>query len=284
MKKANQKSRRDFCKGMTAAALITTLHSTALEYSFSTGHQYKAEKVKEKPRILNLRLYTAADFGVLRYFYHHTLEMKVLYQKTNEITFLAGATQLTFVKAPAEMGHPWYHLAFNIPENKLLQARNWQLKRSKLIATPQRLVDPKYPNDVRHFRHWNAHSVFFWDPAGNLLEYIARHDLENRRDGSFTSEDILYISEIAFVVDDQPAAAQQLHHSLGLEVYPKHSRFWWAMGDELGLLLCIPKRLWGQNTEQTKKFEVFPTEAIIQGEKSQNFQLSNYPYQVKVET
>lgn len=278
--KSDPISRRQLLGQASAAALITALHPPAL---FGQRSRLRPETAADaEPRISALRLLTAASFDSLKQFYTEGLGLPVIAETEAELTLAGGATAITFVKADPELGTPWYHVAFNIPENKLLAAREWQLERSPLVETPERLRDPRFPEDVRHFRNWNAHSLFFYDPAGNLLEYIARHDLGNRADGPFTSADILYASEIAFVVDDQPASARHLHRDLGLDVYPLDTSWWWAMGDELGLLLCIPKRLWGENTDNPKRFGVYPTEATIQGGEPTQYQLPGYPYRVTV--
>src|SRR5690606_23910333 len=128
--------------------------------------------------ISGLRLHTSTPLHSMRYFYHELLEFPIVDEKATEITFQTGETALTFVKTPASK-NPFYHLAFNIPENKIRSARDWQLKRTALQPSPEHLIDAAYTDDIRHFKSWNAHSIFFWDPAGNLVEYIARHDLAN---------------------------------------------------------------------------------------------------------
>ena len=109
--------------------------------------------------------------------------------------------------------------AFNIPENKVKAAHDWQAQRGPLMQTPPHMRDRNFPPHVRHFRNWNAHSVFFWDPAGNILEYIGRHTLKNPAPGPFTSDDILYASEIAFVTDDVPTMASAIEQRFDLPQY-----------------------------------------------------------------
>ncbi|MCG8458656.1 MAG: hypothetical protein MI919_20445, partial [Holophagales bacterium] len=274
-------SRRQFLHTASAAALIAALHPRG------AGARSGPAASNGEPLLLGLRLLTAEPLASMKAFYHGSLGFPVLEETPDLLTVVGGTTPITFVAADREQhgpehGEPWYHVAFNIPENKLRLAREWQLERTELIPTPKRQQDPAFPSDVRHFPNWNAHSVFFWDPAGNLLEYIARHDLDNRASGPFTSNDILYASEIAFVVDDQPATARQLNRDLGLGVYPPDAGFWWAMGDELGLLLCIPERRWGENTATPKRFAVFPTEATIRGAGRRTYSVPGYPYTVNV--
>ncbi|MDY8137080.1 hypothetical protein [Aquimarina sp. 2201CG5-10] len=272
-------TRRKFVKNASFGMLLMTLHP---ETCFANNPD-KKNSSSQFDLIKNIHLLTSTSLQEMKEFYVNKLGLNILTEKRDkEITFIAGKSTLTFTKTNQDLGNPWYHFAFNIPENKILKARAWQLERSELILTPKRLRDPNYPNDVRHFRNWNAHSVFFWDPAGNVLEYIARHNMKNRREGAFTSDDILNISEIGFVVDDQQEEAKGLHKNLNLDEYPKGSSFWWSMGDENGLLLCLPKRIWGETTDTPKKFDVFKTEATIIGNNKKEYYFSNFPYKVNM--
>ncbi|MDH7447405.1 VOC family protein [Aquimarina sp. 2201CG14-23] len=272
-------TRRKFVKDTSIGMMLIALHP-------ETYFPYNAVSTYDNSQtdlIHNIRLLTSTPIIEMKEFYINKLGLSVQSEKDNkEITFIAGRSTITFIKIDNTLGDPWYHFAFNIPENKILKARAWQLKRSELIPTPKRLRDPKFPDDIRHFRNWNAHSVFFLDPAGNVLEYIARHNLKNGDEGDFSSKDILNISEIGFVVDDQEKEAQELHYNLGLEVYPRNSNFWWSMGNENGLLLCLPKRIWGENTDNPRRFNVYATEATIVGRTDKEYRFSNFPYCVNV--
>ena len=270
-------SRREFSRQMALGSMLIGLHP---DFGF---HPFTGREKSTKSLIRNIRLQTITPLSELRAFYVESLGLQLVADGRSEITFRAGESTVTFVLSASD-GAPWYHFAFNIPQNKLLEARQWQLEKTALIPTPERQRDPDYPDDVRHFKNWNAHSVFFWDPAGNLLEYIARHDLRNDASGPFTPTDILNISEIGFVVDDQQEMARTWQEQLGLDVYPKNAGYWWAMGDEQGLLLAIPKRLWGENTASPKRFAVWETEATILGEQEGEFGYAGLPYWVRVES
>ena len=273
-------TRRQFLKNVSVNSAILALHPS---YLFSTCTQSSATSSVEKNYLIeNIKLHTAASFDRMKEFYVQKMGFPVTKESTKEITFVAGKSTVTFIKSTLADFNPWYHFAFNIPENKLLKARKWLLQRSPIIPTPKRAQDPRFPIEVRHFPHWNAHSLFFWDPAGNLLEFIARHDLNNASTGAFTEKDIINISEIAFVVEDQHGNSEMLNLQFELSEYPKGSSFWWAMGDEHGLLLCIPKRIWGENTAAPKTFSIFPTEVKIVGNKTKSFQFDGYPYVVTV--
>ena len=162
-------------------------------------------------------------------------------EKSERLTIDAGLTRITFLKSAETDAKPFYHFAFNIPENKILAAHQWQKERCPLLPIPERLRNGKYPDDVVNYSHWNAHSVFFFDPAGNVVEYIARHDLKNAGSGDFGSDDILYASEIAFVVEDVTATAAILKDVAGVVQYRGASDEFAAIGDEHGLLLVMKR-------------------------------------------
>jgi hypothetical protein len=261
----------------------------------------------DEPLIRGIRLRTIVPLAEMKAFYHTKLGFAVLAETSAEISFQAGGTRVSFVKMeprkkkPAESETdlrregPFYHFAFNIPHNKVLAARKWQLERTSLVPTPEHMRDPAFPDDVRHFRNWNAHSLFFFDPAFNIVEYIARHDLRNdaRNPDVFASSDILYASEIGFLMEraDQPKATKVIHEKLGLTGYRDPKESWWAMGDERGLLLCLGNiggrggGKWGENTPTPVTWGVFETEATVRvpGVKAGAFKIAEWPYRVEIE-
>ena len=239
-------------------------------------------------RILSLRLLTATPLESMREFYHETLGLPVLAEQTDEFTIGAGATSLTYVRAEPDQGQPFYHVAFNIPENKLLSAREWQLERTTLIAPGESTFeiqhDPDFPDDVVHFSHWNAHALFFDDPAGNVLEHIARHDLNNASPGPFTSNDILCASEIAIIVDDVLGTASELQETFGLRQYRQAAESFAAVGDEQGIFVVFqPGRILSPDQIRREKgARIFPTEVEIQGPSPTQYTVPGYPYQIAV--
>jgi catechol-2,3-dioxygenase len=224
-------------------------------------------------RITALRLLTASPLQEMKDFYQNVIGFTIENEKTNELTVVAGATRITFVKTTE--GRPFYHFAFNIPENKIDLAFEWQR-----VKTP--IVRPS-DNRVVHFAHWNAHSIFFLDPAGNLVEYIARHDLKNPAPGKFSVNDILYASEIAFIVDDVNATGTTVQQALDLTAYRPATDGFWPIGDEHGLLLMIRKgRVWASHPNQINKTDVFPTTVHIRSNQKNPLTLEGFPYEVMV--
>jgi hypothetical protein len=233
---------------------------------------------------LSLELVSAAPLAEMKAFYHDSLGLRVLDEQRDRLAIRAGGTTITFVTARADAGKPFYHFAFNIPENKVLAAHKWQKERTPLLPIPKNLRDPKYPDDVVDYSHWNAHSIFFFDPAGNVVEYIARHDLKNAAGGGFSSDDILYASEIAFVVDDVAATAAKLKEVAGVGLYKGASDQFAAVGDERGLLLVMKRgRVISFEAKERKAVDVFPTTAAVRGDRRTRFALPEFPYEVLVE-
>ena len=231
------------------------------------------------PRILSVRMQTAADIGAMRDYYRDVLGLDIIRETETEVEIRAGGSRITFVKSEAKGEGPFYHFAFNIPENKVKAAHDWQAERGPLIPTPVHMIDKNFPKGVRHFRNWNAHSVFFWDPAGNIVEYIGRHTLDNATSGPFTSDDIHYASEIAFIAEDATAMAASIRERFGLPQYLQGSDAFRAIGDEHGLLLVFKRgRTSGAAIKNPKRYEVFPVDVKIQSQES--LEVADYPYRI----
>jgi len=244
----------------------------------------ESDSMTDAPRIRSLELLTATPLATMKGFYQGTLGLPVVAERAGRLTIGCGATELTFVAAPPDAGSPFYHFAFNIPENKILAARAWQKERTELIPPPERLRDPELPDDIVDFRHWNAHSVFFFDPAENVVEYIARHDLENGAPGGFAAADILYASEIAFVVDDVLATADELKRVVGVSQYRGGDEQFTAVGDEHGLLLVFRRgRVLSLASARSKVAGVHATVAHVRGPEPKSFGLGGFPYSITID-
>lgn len=219
-----------------------------------------------------LRLLTA-KLDAIAPFYEKALGLPVT-RRGDTVTIAAGRSRLVFSSA-TDGTSPYYHVAFNIPENKLGPAIEWTKDRFEL------LVDPRTESEIVHFRNWNAHSVFFIDPAHNLLEFIARHTLENANDGAFSPADILNTSEIGVVVEDVPSTAGLLERELGVAAYaaPPNPAFG-AVGDENGLFIVVPPGRPGRWPEWRGFGGPFPTGIVIDAAGSGTLSLPGYPYRI----
>ena len=275
--------RRSFIYNSSLAAMSTIIGMHDLLTSCSPI--ISSLSTEPNTRILHLDLVTSASIAELKKFYTSLLELPLVSEQTDRFMIRAGETTISFVQVKEIDAAPFYHFAFNIPENKILKAREWQLKRTELSSAPSQLIDEKFPKDVRHFQNWNAHSIFFWDPAGNLVEYIARHDLDNRADGEFSSKDLLCASEIAFIVNDADVIADELSSSFNLNQYKGGDANFRAIGDENGLLLVMKKgRVWEGHTTISKTPGTHKTTVTIKAGKNKKWVPSNYPFEINVKS
>jgi catechol-2,3-dioxygenase len=171
-------------------------------------------------------------------FYQDILELPIIEKTTDSVTIQAGNSTLKFIENPQFKSI--HHFAFNIPENKLDEAIDWCKSKVDLIFIEDQKV-------ITNFENWNANAVYFYDNNGNLLEFIARHDLNNAQTEAFSSKSILNISEIGIVNENPLELGKQLIVKHGLEFFSKNanSEFFAAVGDDEGLLILVhPKRNW----------------------------------------
>jgi catechol-2,3-dioxygenase len=180
----------------------------------------------------------AADLDSLQTFYEGTLGLPLTGTATDKRTFGIGATQLTFAR-PTHEPNGSYHFAFNIPENQFDEARTWLIARTPLLLDAQ-------GRDTIDFPAWNAHSLYFKDPANNILEFIARHDLPNGSTAAFGPHGFLCVSEIGLTTYDVQKTAALLKRELGIDSYKgEGSDTFAAVGDEHGLFIVTKAgRIW----------------------------------------
>jgi catechol-2,3-dioxygenase len=255
--------RREFCCGVLLGVAGGSLAAGGAREGAVAKSALSNQRTDQGILTLRLRTHRLPE---LRAFYREKLLFPVREEIGDSVSFQAGATSLTFVQTPENDGRPFYHFAFNIPENQLASAKEWLEKRTPLAAGGK----------VFHFPHWNAHAIYFWDPAGNLGELIARHDLPNARSGAFGAEDILYASEIGLVVKDVPATVQALKSQLGLPAYRAGSELFQPVGDEHRLLIVVQEgRPW-----MDRASAIFPTAATLYGTQAEDWELAGYPYTI----
>ena len=174
---------------------------------------------------LELRLSTQG-LARQRTFYAETLGLELLEATSQHFTVQVGSSLLRFNLSKGDV-EP-YHFAFNIPKNKLTEAKVWLLERVKLL---EQEGQTRFSSES-----WNAEQVYFSDADGNILEFIARHELRNASREPFSSRHILNVSEIGYVVPNVTETIASLNR-LGLTAYRKADRKFAAVGDAQGLLI-----------------------------------------------
>ena len=222
-------------------------------------------------RIDRLELLTT-DLAAQKRFYTDELPLPVVASSGVDLSLQAGRSQLTFRRAP-EGWAGFYHFAFNIPEDQFLEAKRWLSGRVTLIK------DIKGDDEFAS-TEWNAHSVYFFDPAGNILEFIARHDLAEHRDSPFSAESILSISEIGIVAEDVPAVVEHLGSQIGISPYRgPGSETFTAVGEMHGLFIVVKRgRIWFPDTG--KGAVPAPVLVDVTTDTGRRYRLSGPPYEV----
>ena len=169
----------------------------------------------------------------LRDFYLRILELRETERHRNSFTVQIGHTSLIFKHITSDTApSPVYHVAVSIPENLFEEGKHWAKARVQL--------NQESGTDEVYFSSWDAHSCYFEDPAGNVLELISRHQLNNTGEPPFSSDDLLAVSEIATGAHDVPAIVQQLNET-GFPTLGTAYNAFAAVGDPHGLII-IKKR------------------------------------------
>lgn len=226
-------------------------------------------------RIKEATFLTKEPLGLLA-FYRDGLRFPVTTAEEEELAVQAGDTALRFVKwelgAPQEPGSagsagsalarsysgatvPYYHFAFNIPENKLDEAKRW-------IETVTELGKEE-GRDISRSEAWNSDSVYFLDPAGNILELIARHTMDNAIRRPFDPDrDVQCVSEIGLPTRHVSPAVDRLE-AIGIGSYQGRSDSFNPVGDDEGMFIVVqPGRRW-HFTNLTA--ECYPFEVVVEG-------------------
>lgn len=166
----------------------------------------------------------------------------------------AGATEIVFDAAP-DGAEPFYHFALRVPRDRFDAARSWAEQRAGLLA------DHDTGRTTFRFDSWNADACYFEDPAGNIVELIAHHELPEESDaaGPFDGRELIGVCEVGVVVSDIAAAARPLIDA-GVELWdgtldrPDGLAF---MGGRDGVLILSREgRPWMPTTRSARRHRV----------------------------
>ncbi len=178
-------------------------------------------------RFVQVRLGAAAGrFQALADFYSRQLGIDLVVANADRFSAAIGETAIEFV---AGAGEPFYHFAVLVPGNRFAEALEWASARTELLPDPG-------SGEVRFdFDNWGAYGCYFQDPAGNIVELIAHHGIdESNAQGEFRPTELVGLSELG-LVGDPPAMAGVLAEQLGLAL-------WDGTVDEPGRLAFVGER------------------------------------------
>jgi catechol-2,3-dioxygenase len=117
--------------------------------------------------------------------------------------------------------------------------------------------------------------MYFYDEDQNLVELIARKNIQNSSDKIFDSNSFLEISEIGLPTLDIEKQFNILNKLMGIEVFDGGFEHFCAIGDENGLFICInkEKKDWFPTNEEaySSDFEIL----FFEKSKEYHFQFKN---------
>lgn len=189
----------------------------------------------------------SADILSTQRFYEKTLGMKIFYANESTLKISAGLSTLIFHKTQNK--NPYYHFAFTIPANQFEEAHAWASQRVSLLPVTA-------GNTVADFKNWNAKAFYFYDNNRNIVEFIARFDIDNNSDKPFDGPSIFSISEIGIVADDAKDYSQTLIEQYGLNYFIRQEPQddFVVIGDDHGLFIVVNnKRNWYPTQQPSSK-------------------------------
>lgn len=220
--------------------------------------------------IKEIHLYTY-NFEQQLEFYTQTLGFRLLECKKKCFRLQCGSSILQFNQAQNLPKRINYHFAFNIPQNQIKEAEVWVLKQGLEIL-------PFQDKNILPFPNWNAEALYFLDKNSNIVELIARQDLDNKSTHSFSAQSICEISEIGLPVPNVKDFYEQMATIFEIPVYSRISNMtsFCASGNAQGLFIIVPLQ---RNWLPTKiENDIFPLKVILETEnfKQRNFQFLEY--------
>jgi catechol-2,3-dioxygenase len=205
------------------------------------------------------------DLQALYVFYQQVLEFEVKEQK-DRFTLRAGTSLLTF-SSTNDTSQPYYHFAFNIPYGQQAEALDWLENRLEVLS------DEDSGNKMIDFRNWNAYALYFYDPAGNIVEFIARKETPALPKRAFDISAVLSVSEVGIPLQDARKAYQLLHEVCATPQYIGAGETFLPAGNAEGLLIMVDqqKKKWYPTLHPARSF---PMEVLFE-EEGQPFELSS---------
>ncbi len=185
----------------------------------------------------------AVDLVALKTFYCDILGFKIKGDNSDNFTVECGTSKLTFLKTHLVNTNPYYHFAFNIPSNQIKEAHNWLKSRNVDVMETGKDEETDQPTYIVDFDEWRAEAVYFYDPAGNIVEFIARQEFSRPSTKPFSIENVISISEIGLVAveKDSKAYAAELREKYDITSFQKGTNRadFWALGADNGLILAF---------------------------------------------
>ncbi|WP_111708037.1 VOC family protein [Lutibacter citreus] len=185
-------------------------------------------------------------------FYATILELPILISTPEFTSFKIGESILTF---KFKRNATPYHFAFNIPSDKEKEALYWLKERVDILSFDT--------NEIIDFSSWNAKAIYFYDLDNNIVEFIARKNLNQNSAEKFSSKSIINISEIGLASNKIEFIFNKLNTLNKVAIYKGDFEQFCAVGDENGLFIIVNNELrkWFPNGD-----EISQSDFIIKGD------------------
>lgn len=165
--------------------------------------------------------------------------LTLLNQAETSATFQIGWSRFTLQHTVSPLPTV-YHIAFGITPNSIIGAKTWLENRTALLRDGS-------GGTQFTFSEGEANAIYWKDPDDNILELVAPVDeARPAHDTSFTSDDIVGVSEIGIPTDDVITYANQLTEQHGIHPYRTVNDSFTPMGSDVyGRLIVVKSaRLW----------------------------------------
>lgn len=164
----------------------------------------------------------------------------------NSITFInnSGAQDTSSSVTPK------YQFTIAIPSNQIENCYAWLLDadstNASKVAEPAKFwIDAETGSVIYRRNQYNSQSIYIKDAGNNIVEILARHDLNNTAEGEFNRGMFLGITEVGVVSRDLRKAAEDLKAAYGVEEVVGSSNSYKPLGGPTGLLkLNIEGKIW----------------------------------------
>ena len=161
-------------------------------------------------------------------FYKNILGLTLTANSENSVEFKIGHSILSLCEKDSATP---YHLAINIPSNKAHEALHWLKQRVEILKDAG--------NELIEFENWNAKAIYFYDADKNIVELIARKNLNIETTEPFDQNQFLGISEIGLSVQNIAETYKSINAIKTTPLYDGNFDRFCAAGDEQGLFIII---------------------------------------------
>lgn len=193
-------------------------------------------------------LFYTNKLKALKRFYANVLDRDITASDEEKFTVNMGETEITFQQSGVPSS---YHFAINIPGNQFSVMKSWM--QDKLTLNRAEGMNEIYYSSL------DADSMYFEDPAGNLVELIGRR----KRDlfGDLTKEAFFDVSEVAITTQNMLDVGDELQDigiplRHGTDIDPKTLNY---LGrDDTFIVLTPPEWKWrfSKNEAETHPLEI----------------------------